>query len=189
MTARSARGMSNDKWVWLDLEMTGLDENKCSIIQAAMIITDPQFNEIAVEEVTIWQPESVLAEMSPFVRDMHTKNGLLKKCRASQKSIEEAEAQLMSTLTQFVPYRRGVLVGNSIYMDRRFLSRYMPSFESYLYYRQIDVSSIKIACGEWFPNEPKHQKPPSAHTALEDIRESIAELKHYKARFFRDILM
>lgn len=179
---------NNDKWVWLDLEMTGLNENKCAILQAAMIITDPEFNEIAVEDITIWQPESVLGEMGPFVRDMHTKNGLIKKVRSSQKSIEEAEIQLLDTLSQHVPFRKGILVGNSIYMDRKFIARYMSSFEAYLHYRQIDVSSIKIVCQEWYRDEPKHQKPPSAHTALEDIRESIAELKFYRKKFFRDLI-
>jgi len=188
MVVKQTKNPPNDKWVWLDLEMTGLNEDKCAILQAAMIITDPQFNEMAVEEVTIWQPEAVLSEMAPFVRDMHTKNGLLKRVRSSQKSVEEAEIQLLATLTELVPFRRGILVGNTIYMDRRFLRRYMPSFESYLHYRQIDVSSIKIACEEWYPEQPKHQKPPSAHTALEDVRESIAELKHYKKKFFRDIV-
>lgn len=178
---------NNDRWVWLDLEMTGLDEKKCVILQAAMIITDPEFNELAVEDIPIWQPESALAEIGPFVRDMHTKNGLLKRVRASQKTVEEAEIQLMTTLTQHVDYRRGILVGNSIYMDRRFLTKYMPSFEAHLHYRQIDVSSIKIACQEWY-KETKFQKPASTHTALEDIRESIAELKHYKKTFFRDII-
>lgn len=185
MVVRSMKASSNDRWVWLDLEMTGLDEDKCAIVQAAMIITDPSFNELAVEDITIWQPESVLAEMGPFVRDMHTKNGLIKRIRSSLKTIEEAEIQLMTTLTQHVQYRRGILVGNSIYMDRRFLKRYMSSFEQYLHYRQIDVSSIKIACQEWYPDEAKHQKPPSAHTALEDIRESIAELKYFKEKYFR----
>ena len=178
----------NDKWVWIDLEMTGLNESRCTILQAAMIITDPAFNEIATEEVTIWQPEAVISEIGPFVRDMHTKNGLLKKVRSSQKTIEDAESQLLSTLSQFVPYRKGILVGNSIYMDRRFLARYMPAFEGYLHYRQIDVSSIKIVCQEWYREEPKHMKPPSSHTALEDIRESISELKHYKSKFFRDLV-
>lgn len=178
----------NDKWVWLDLEMTGLSEDKCTILQAAMVITDPEFNEIASEDITIWQPESALAEMGPFVRDMHTKNGLIKKVRASQKTIEDAQIQLLDTLTQHVPFRKGILVGNSIYMDRRFITRYMPAFEAHLHYRQIDVSSIKIVCQEWYLEEPKHLKPPSAHTALEDIRESIAELKFYRKKFFRDLL-
>jgi oligoribonuclease len=126
--------------------------------------------------------------MGPFVRDMHTKNGLIKRVRSSQKTIEEAEIQLLTVLSGLVPFRRGILVGNSIYMDRRFLKRYMPTFESFLHYRQIDVSSLKIACQEWYPDEPKHQKPPAAHTALEDIRESIAELKYYKGKYFKELV-
>lgn len=172
-----------DRWIWLDLEMTGLDVDRCHILQAAMIITDPDLNELAQEDIVIWQPESVISSMIPFVREMHTTNGLIKKVRSSQVSVEEAEAKLLQVLTQHVGYQRGVLAGNSIYMDRLFLRRYMPTFASYLHYRQIDVSSIKILCQEWYKAKPP--KKPSSHTALEDIRDSLDELKFYKANFIR----
>jgi oligoribonuclease len=173
----------SERWVWLDLEMTGLDENKCAILQAAMVITDSSLNEISATDVVIWQPESILLDMIPIVKDMHTKNGLLKKVRASTTSIAEAEAQLMTVLSQHVPYKKGILAGNSIYMDRKFLQRYMPSIESYVHYRQIDVSSVKILCFEWY--KQKAPKKPSSHTALEDIRESIEELKFFRDHCFR----
>lgn len=177
--------VSTSKWVWVDLEMTGLDENTCSIIQAAMIVTDSQFNELASIDIVVWQPESVLDTMSPYVREMHTKNGLIERVRASQTSLQEAESQLMTILTTHVPYKKGILAGNSIYMDRVFLRRYMPTFETYLHYRQIDVSTMKVLAQEWYGAKGKAPKKPSTHTALEDIQQSIEELKFYHQNFFK----
>lgn len=178
----SNRPLPPERWVWLDMEMTGLDENHCAIIQAAMVITDPGLNEIASTDIAIWQPESVLSNMVPVVRDMHTKNGLLRRVRASSTSLGEASDQLMSILSEHVAYKRGFLAGNSIYMDRKFLQRYMPAVENYVHYRQIDVSSIKIVCMEWY--KQRAPKKPSTHTALEDIRQSIEELKYFKDNCF-----
>ena len=178
--------MANERLVWLDLEMTGLDESTCTILQVAMIITDPGLQEIASADIAIWQPDSSLNEMVPFVREMHTKNGLLKRVRASSVSLKEAQEQLMGLLAQHVGYRKGFLAGNSIYADRRFLQKYMTMLESYLHYRQVDVSSLKILCQEWFGEKGKPPKKVNAHTALEDIRESIEELKFYRAHCFKD---
>ncbi|MDA0713610.1 MAG: oligoribonuclease [bacterium] len=172
-----------ERWVWIDLEMTGLDENNCVILQAAMVITDGALNEIASTDIVIWQPEAALLDMVPIVKSMHTKNGLLRQVRASSTSLLEAENQLMSMLSEHVAFGKGILAGNSIYMDRRFLHKYMPGIDSYLNYRQIDVSSIKLVCFEWF--KQKAPKKPSTHTALEDIRESIAELKYFKDNCFK----
>jgi oligoribonuclease len=175
----------NDRWVWLDLEMTGLDENSCAILQVAMIITDPYLRVLAEIDLPIWQPESILSSMIPVVRSMHTKNNLLDRVRTSEHSLEQAEWELMTILTQHVGYKKGVLAGNSIYVDRRFLRRYMPTFEGYLHYRQIDVSSLKLLAQAWFSTKGKAPKKPSSHTALEDIRESIEELSFYKQHIFR----
>jgi oligoribonuclease len=155
-----------ERWVWLDLEMTGLDEKKCAILQAAMVITDGSLNEIV-----------------SIVKDMHTKNGLLRRVRSSSTSLFEAEKLLLSMLSEHVAYGKGLLAGNSIYMDRKFLQAYMPAIETYLHYRQIDVSSIKVVCYEWF--KQKAPKKPSTHTALEDIKESIEELKYFRDNCFR----
>ena len=174
-----------DKWVWLDLEMTGLNEKKCVILQAAMIITDPNLREIASEEVTIWQPEHELAKMEPFVADLHQKNGLTKAVRVSTRSLMQAEIQLMETLTKHVNYKEGILVGNTIYMDRIFLKAHIPAFESYLDYRQIDVSSFKLVCQQWYGEKGKPNKEPSDHTAMSDIRQSISELQYYRDNCFR----
>lgn len=174
-----------ERWVWIDLEMTGLDEKACVILQAAMIITDSNLHEIACVDATIWQPEAALASMVPVVKDMHTKNGLLKKVRASDVSLDEVEQQFMGILSEHVAYQRGYLAGNSIYMDRTFLRAYMPSIASYLHYRQLDISSVKILAQEWC--KLKAPKKPSTHTALEDIRQSIEELKFFKDHCFKPL--
>lgn len=179
--------ISYDRWVWLDLEMTGLDESTCVILQVAMIITDPHLRVLAEIDLPIWQPESALSSMIPIVRSMHTKNSLLDRVRTSDHSLQQAEAELMRVLTQHVEYHKGVLAGNSIYVDRRFLQRYMPTFEGYLHYRQIDVSSVKLLSQAWFGARGKAPKRPSSHTALEDIRESIEELSYYKQHIFRNL--
>lgn len=173
-----------DRWVWLDLEMTGLDEKACVILQAAMIITNPSLDVLAETEITIWQPESAIAQMVPIVKDMHTQNKLLEKVRASKYSLKEAEAMLLEILTKHVPYGRGVLTGNSIYVDRMFLQKYMPIFEGYLYYRQIDISSIKLLAKNWYRSKADPNKKPSSHTALSDVKNSIEELKYYRDNLF-----
>ncbi len=174
-----------NRFVWLDLEMTGLNEATCVILQAAMVITDPQLRVLAEIDLPIWQPESALSAMIPVVRSMHTKNGLLDRVRTSEHSVEQAEIELLALLSRHVTFKQGVLAGNSIWVDRRFLKRYMPTFEGYLHYRQIDVSSIKLLSQAWFPQKGSAPKKPSAHTALEDVKESIDELMFYKQQIFR----
>jgi oligoribonuclease len=175
-----------DRFVWLDLEMTGLDESSCVILQVAMVITDPHLRVLAEIDLPIWQPEPALSSMIPIVRSMHTKNNLLDRVRTSEYSLEQAECELMTILTQHVEYKKGILAGNSIYVDRRFLQRYMPTFEGYLHYRQIDVSSIKLIAQAWYSSRGKAPKKPSSHTALEDVKESIEELSFYKQNIFRN---
>ena len=175
----------DERWVWIDLEMTGLDPKNDVIIQIATIITDGEFNEIASVDFEVWQPDSVLEKMGPFVRKMHTKNGLIEKVRKSSMSLADAEQKTLECITAHVQYRRGILAGNSVWQDRRFLNAYMPTLENYLHYRQIDVSSYKVCFQTWFGS---HGQPPlkaSSHTALEDIRQSIEELKFYKQKFIR----
>ncbi|MEM7495045.1 MAG: oligoribonuclease [Myxococcota bacterium] len=186
MSSSLSRARSPERWVWIDLEMTGLNEHSCAIIQAAMVITDSTLQELACCDLVIWQPPRVLEAMSPTVREMHTKNGLLDRVRQSTLATAEAEQKLMEILTEHVPYRKGILVGNTVYMDRRFLRKYMPSIESYLHYQQLDVSSIKTVCTEWFKEAGRAPKPPSNHTALDDIRACIDELRFYKEFCFRE---
>jgi oligoribonuclease len=177
--------MADDaRWVWLDLEMTGLDDKTCVIIEMAVIITDGALNELAMLEQTIWQPESELQSMSPFVRKMHTDNGLLAKVRASEVAQAEAEQKAVELVLQHCAYKKGVLAGNSIWQDRRFLLRHMPHFEQVLHYRQIDVSTIKVLSRQWYGAKGEAPGKASSHTALEDIRASIAELKWYRDNCF-----
>ena len=173
--------LGNERWVWADLEMTGLDDRTCCILQIAVIITDERFQELASTDIVVWQPESQLESMSPFVRKMHTDNGLLERVRASTTSNAEAEQKVLELLTAHVPYRKGILAGNSVWQDRRFLIRHMPLLEQYLHYRQIDVSTLKVLANAWYGTKGLPPAKASTHTALEDIRASIEELKHYQA--------
>ena len=171
------------RWVWVDLEMTGLDTERCAIIEMAMIITDDKLNPLCEFERVVWQSERVLGDMSPFVRAMHEKNGLLPKVRASATDTEDVQREAVAMLLRHCGYREGVLAGNSIHTDRRFLARYMPLFEGLLHYRQIDVSSLKVLAQAWSPSALQ-AKSSKSHTALEDIRGSIAELTHYRRELF-----
>ncbi len=172
---------------WLDLEMTGLDPESCVIVQMAMILTDPELNELAPPiELTIWQPEAALATMSPFVRAMHEKSGLIEQIRASKVSLADAEQQAVEILSRHAAFRTARLCGNSIGQDRRFLVKYMPVLDGYLHYRQVDVSTLKELAGWWYGQ--KFDKPDlGKHTALHDVRQSIAELKHYRQTVFKPL--
>lgn len=183
--AERSEDTTYDRWVWVDLEMTGLDDASCVILQVAMIITDTNLKVLCEVDLPIWQPESALSSMIPIVRSMHTKNNLLERVRTSEFSLMQAERELMQRLVQHVGYQKGVLAGNSMYVDRRFLQRYMPSFEGYLHYRQIDVSSLKLLSQAWYGQKGRPPKKASTHTALEDIRDSIEELRFYQQNIFR----
>ncbi len=169
---------------WVDLEMTGLDPKCCAIVQMAMILTDPQLNELCPPlELTIWQPPEVLARMEPFVRQMHKKSGLLEQIERSEISVGDAEREMLELLSRHAGFRTARLCGNSIAQDRAFLQPYMPQFEGYLHYRQLDVSTLK-ELGKWW-NGVKYAKPKGGqHTALFDIRQSIAELRYLREHLF-----
>jgi oligoribonuclease len=178
--------LNTQAWVWMDLEMTGLDDKSCTIIQIATIITDQYLRELDCLDIVVWQPESVLSTMSPFVRNMHTENGLLQRVRQSPYDMIEAERKTLDMIAQHVPFKKGILAGNSIWQDRRFLLRYMPHIENYLHYRMIDVSSLKTIVQSWYPPEAQQPHRHAAHTALEDIRQSIEELQFYRRNIFID---
>ena len=171
--------------VWLDLEMTGLDPESCAIIEIGVIITGPDLRPLAEMDRVIWQPEETLQRMEPVVKEMHTRNGLLDKVRASTTSLRVAERDVMSLVTEHCALGEGILAGNSIHTDRRFLIRYMPLLERYLHYRMVDVTSLKVLSRAWYPNLVEPRKPPAGHTALADVRASIAELQYYKDVLFR----
>ena len=171
--------------VWLDMEMTGLDPERCAPIEVAVLITSPDLDELDSMEMVIWQPPEVLDRMEPFVRRMHTENGLLSKVRASEFSVADAEKKILSLLARWTKPGEGVLSGNSIHQDRRFLARYFPTVHGYLHYRMVDVSTVKELARRWYGAEALFTKGNSDHTALADIRSSVAELKHYRSTLFR----
>jgi oligoribonuclease len=177
--------MDNDlKFVWIDLEMTGLNPELDVILEIAVIITGLDLEPIDQYEAVIHQPDSVLLTMSPFVREMHTKNGLLDRVRASKTSLDEATDAALALIKKHCAENEGTLAGNTIHQDRRFLRKYMPELEAWLHYRQVDVSSLKILARAWYPELEKFGKADKDHTALADIKESIAELKYYREHVF-----
>jgi oligoribonuclease len=171
----------------MDLEMTGLDPTKDVIVEIATLITDDQL-EIVAEgpDLVIHQPEEVLARMDPFVVEMHTRSGLLEAIRASTITLEAAGAATLAFLREHVPEPGKVpLCGNSIGTDRRFLAAYLPEIESYLHYRSVDVSSLKELVKRWYPDlAASRPHKAGAHRALDDIRESLDELRFYRDHVF-----
>jgi len=172
-------------FVWLDLEMTGLELERCAIVEIGIVLTKSDLVPLAELERVVWQPDEVLARMDPFVRDMHTRSGLLDRIRSATTSLAEAERDALALVSRHCGFREGVLAGNSIHTDRRFLARYMPMFEGWLHYRQLDVSSLKLLAAAWYPEIPKFEKGEKTHTALDDLRGSLAELAYYRDKLFR----
>ena len=170
-------------WAWVDLEMTGLDPSRCVIIQVALVVTDHDLVEKGSMETEIGASEAQLSVMDDVVRGMHTKSGLIERVRACPVTIAEAEQRLLEELGRHAARGTAVLCGNSVWMDRLFLARYAPRFVDYLHYRMVDVSSLKTLVRAWKP-EAVFDKDEKAHTAMADIRESIAELRHYRAVLF-----
>ena len=179
--------INETRFVWCDLEMTGLDVAQNTVIELGLIITGPDLKPLAEYEAAVWQPEEALARMEPFVKDMHTKNGLLDRVRKSDISLRTAEKEATRLLLQHCDYGEGLLAGNSIHTDRAFIARYLPGFDRALHYRMIDVSSLKILTRAWYPNAPGRSKVDAAHTVLSDLRASIAELAYYQQTFFKAV--
>jgi oligoribonuclease len=173
--------------VWMDLEMTGLEPSKHVIVEIATLVTDDELNVVAEgPDLVVYQPEDKLALMEPIVVEMHTKSGLLDAIRASTVTLEDAGAQTLEFIKQWVPEARKVpLCGNSIGMDRRFLDAYLPDIENWLHYRSIDVSSVKELVRRWYPGLTNGRPyKVGTHRALDDIRESVAELRFYREKVF-----
>jgi len=176
-----------DVLVWLDMEMTGLDAERERIIEIATILTDGQLNEIAVgPSLVINQPEEVLAAMDDWNKTHHGGSGLIDRVKASTITTADAETQTIAFINQHVSAKeRPVLAGNSIHQDRRFIRRYMPALEKRLHYRMVDVSTIKELGRRWFPQLIAKMTPKKeTHRALDDIRESIDELRYYQKNLF-----
>lgn len=174
-----------DRLVWVDLEMTGLDPASCTIVEIATLVTDGDLNLIAEgPNLIIYQPEAALAHMSDFVRDLHTRSGLLDAIRRSTTSLALAEAETLAFLAAHTTQGTAVLAGNSVWKDRAFLEVYMPRIIAHLHYRMIDVSTVKELVRRWYPPELMAPKKQDRHRALDDIRESIEELRWYRAKVF-----
>ena len=171
----------------MDLEMTGLDHTSDVIVEIATLITDDELAIIAEgPDLVIHQADDVLARMDPVVVEMHTRSGLIEAIRASTVSLDEAGAATLEFIKMHVPEPRSVpLCGNSIGTDRRFLVRYLPEIEDHLHYRSVDVSTIKELARRWYPDTVRAAKEADGrHRALDDIRASVAELRHYREHVF-----
>ena len=174
---------ADDRLVWLDLEMTGLDVRRHVIVEIAALVTDGALEPLDDGiDLVVHQPPSALAEMDDFVRAMHTKSGLLPAIEASTLSLDDAGAQALAYVQSHVPAAgTAPLCGNSIGVDRRFLDHQLPVLDQYLHYRSIDVSSLKELCRRWYPAVYKGRPGKAeAHRALADVLESIAELRYYR---------
>ena len=175
--------------VWMDLEMTGLDPVHDVIVEIATLVTDDEL-EIVAEgpDLVVHQPEGALEMMNDVVREMHEKSGLTEQIRASTTSLDEAGAQTLAFIKEHAPEPRTVpLCGNSIGTDRRFLAQWLPDIEEHLHYRSVDVSSVKELAKRWYPKAAaKAPTKGGSHRALDDIRESVEELRHFRATVFRD---
>jgi oligoribonuclease len=177
----------HDVLVWMDLEMTGLDPARDTIVEIATIVTDDQLEIVAIgPDLVVHQPPEALAVMDPFVVDMHTRSGLLPAIQASTITLAEAGRLTLEFIKTHVPEPSRVpLCGNSIGMDRRFLNTYLPEIEHWLHYRSIDVSSVKELVKRWYPAiDHGRVVKTGSHRALDDIRASIEELRYYRQHVF-----
>lgn len=168
------------------MEMSGLDPATCSVLEIAVIVTDGDLNELAEgPDIVINQPDAVLDAMDEWNTEHHGASGLTRRVRDSPVSLTEAEAAVLAFLEKHTERGQSPLCGNSVHLDRAFLAAYLPGVHGYLHYRNIDVSTLKELVRRWYPEVPIPQKE-EAHRALSDIRESLAELRYYRQRVFRE---
>ncbi|KAB0302319.1 oligoribonuclease [Vibrio fortis] len=172
---------SDQNLIWVDLEMTGLDPETHKIIEIATIVTDSELNILAEGPVlAIHQPDSELDKMDEWCTTTHTGSGLVKRVKESTVTEQDAIAQTIEFLEKWVPKGKSPICGNSIGQDRRFLYKHMPELEEYFHYRYIDVSTLKELTRRWKPEVLDGFTKSGSHLALDDIRESIAELQYYR---------
>jgi len=172
---------NDDRLIWIDLEMTGLDTVNDSILEIATVVTDKDLNVVAEgPEFAIAHPLARLEAMDEWNRTQHRKSGLWQRVIESTATMASAEAATLAFLAQHVPAGKSPMCGNSICQDRRFLARLMPGLERHFHYRNLDVSTVKELCRRWAPDVARGFTKDSAHTALSDARDSIAELRYFR---------
>ena len=172
--------------IWIDLEMTGLDTVQDTIIEIATVVTDKDLMVLAEGPViAIYQDDSILARMDDWNQKHHSNSGLIDRVRQSAINLEHAQQQTIGFLEKWVPAGCSPMCGNSICQDRRFLARLMPKLEAYFHYRNLDVSTLKELAKRWKPEAETSFKKKASHRALDDIIESIEELRHYRQHFIQ----
>lgn len=177
---------ADDNLIWIDLEMTGLFPDTDRIIEIAVVVTDAQLgNRVEGPVFAIHQSDATLDAMDAWNKGTHGKSGLIDRVKASTVSEAHAEAQMIEFLKQYVGSNKSPMCGNSICQDRRFMAREMPELERYFHYRNLDVSTLKELARRWAPDVFTGYQKTSKHLALEDIRDSIKELEHYRTHFLR----
>lgn len=174
----------NLRLVWIDLEMTGLNAAADSILEIAAVVTGPDLVPLVEVERVIHQPDDVLDQMSDRVRRIHADNGLIEAVRASKTKCHQAERAVLGAIAPFVPPGEGILSGNSVYHDWRFLVRHMPRLEQHLHFRQVDIGTISVLVSAWYPGVA-FQRATTGHRAMADIRASLEELRYYCASTFK----
>ncbi|MEM6961393.1 MAG: oligoribonuclease [Myxococcota bacterium] len=178
--------ISGQLLVWVDLEMTGLDPDTCRILELAMLITNSELEVVAEgPTLVVHQSDAILGAMDEWNTRTHGESGLIERSRASILDEAAAEKEVLEFVTPYCSPRTAPLAGNSIYQDRRFIAKYMPQFDAFLHYRLVDVSTLKELAMRWNPEVyGRRPKKKGAHRALDDIRESIEELRFYRAELF-----
>ena len=180
----ASRVLGVDALVWIDCEMTGLDLDRDLLVEVACVVTDSELNLLDEGvDVVISAPAAILDDLVPVVQEMHTRSGLLDEIRATTTTVADAEQQVLAYLKQHVPEpKKAPLCGNSIATDRGFLAKFMPELDEHLHYRMVDVSSIKELAKRWYPRA-YYASPEKGggHRALADIKESVRELRYYRA--------
>lgn len=172
--------------VWMDLEMTGLDPEKEGIIEIATIITDGELNVLDMgPHMVINQPPKLLRAMDDWNKIHHSKSGLLELVKASKIKVSKAEKKTLEFIKEYCYEGKAPLCGNSIHHDRRFLIKYMPKLNGYLHYRNIDVTTVKSLVDRWYPKNQDKPKKKENHRALDDVLESIEELRFLRKTYFK----